>query len=116
MLTCWKKPECYCLSMEEHSDILGLVLFFPFFSRKLFLYASHDSTLIPLLLALGTFDHKWPPYAADVTLELYQHRRSKEWFVRMSYRGEVRSRGKARLQILGFWFHHAAKKGFGSAQ
>ncbi|KAI1242409.1 Lysophosphatidic acid phosphatase type 6, partial [Lamprotornis superbus] len=30
----------------------------------------------------------WPPYAADVTLELYQHRRSKEWFVRMSYRGE----------------------------
>ncbi|NXQ55296.1 PPA6 phosphatase, partial [Anthoscopus minutus] len=57
-------------------------------ARKLFLYASHDSTLIPLLLALGTFDHKWPPYAADVTLELYQHRHSKEWFVRVSYRGE----------------------------
>ncbi|NXP24162.1 PPA6 phosphatase, partial [Scytalopus superciliaris] len=57
-------------------------------ARKLILYASHDSTLIPLLLALGTFDHKWPPYAADVTLELYQHRQSKEWFVRMSYRGE----------------------------
>ncbi|XP_027744133.1 lysophosphatidic acid phosphatase type 6 isoform X1 [Empidonax traillii] len=57
-------------------------------ARKLILYASHDSTLIPLLLALGTFDHKWPPYAADVTLELYQHRQSKEWFVRVSYRGE----------------------------
>ncbi|XP_063275433.1 lysophosphatidic acid phosphatase type 6 isoform X2 [Prinia subflava] len=57
-------------------------------ARKLFLYATHDSTLIPLLLALGTFNHKWPPYAADVTLELYQHRRSREWFVRMSYRGE----------------------------
>uniref|UniRef100_A0A803VBU9 Lysophosphatidic acid phosphatase type 6 n=1 Tax=Ficedula albicollis TaxID=59894 RepID=A0A803VBU9_FICAL len=57
-------------------------------ARKLYLYASHDSTLIPLLLALGTFDRKWPPYAADVTLELYQHRRSKEWFVRVSYRGE----------------------------
>ncbi|NWT93425.1 PPA6 phosphatase, partial [Urocynchramus pylzowi] len=57
-------------------------------ARKLYLYASHDSTLIPLLLALGTFDHKWPPYAADVTLELYQHRRSKEWFVRVAYRGE----------------------------
>ncbi|XP_030805578.1 lysophosphatidic acid phosphatase type 6 isoform X1 [Camarhynchus parvulus] len=57
-------------------------------ARKLFLYASHDSTLIPLLLALGTFDNKWPPYAADVTLELYQHRRSKEWFVRMTYQGE----------------------------
>ncbi|NXA71679.1 PPA6 phosphatase, partial [Thryothorus ludovicianus] len=57
-------------------------------ARKLFLYASHDSTLIPVLLALGTFDHKWPPYAADVTLELYQHRHSKEWFVRVLYRGE----------------------------
>ncbi|KFP80010.1 Lysophosphatidic acid phosphatase type 6, partial [Acanthisitta chloris] len=57
-------------------------------ARKLILYASHDSTLIPLLVALGTFDNKWPPYAADVTLELYQHRQSKEWFVRMSYRGE----------------------------
>ncbi|NXU63247.1 PPA6 phosphatase, partial [Horornis vulcanius] len=57
-------------------------------ARKLFLYAAHDSTLVPLLVALGTFDHKWPPYAADVTLELYQHRRSKEWFVRVSYRGE----------------------------
>ncbi|KAM6310027.1 lysophosphatidic acid phosphatase type 6 [Aegotheles albertisi] len=57
-------------------------------ARKLILYASHDTTLLPLLVALGTFDHKWPPYAADVTLELYQHRQSREWFVRMSYRGE----------------------------
>ncbi|NXN81465.1 PPA6 phosphatase, partial [Bombycilla garrulus] len=57
-------------------------------ARKLFLYASHDSTLIPLLLALGTFDQKWPPYAADVILELYQHQGSKEWFVRVCYRGE----------------------------
>ncbi|KAK2540999.1 Acp6, partial [Columba guinea] len=57
-------------------------------ARKLILYASHDTTLIPLLVAMGTFDHKWPPYAADVTLELYQHRPSKEWFVRMTYHGE----------------------------
>uniref|UniRef100_A0A8B9F9D5 Lysophosphatidic acid phosphatase type 6 n=1 Tax=Amazona collaria TaxID=241587 RepID=A0A8B9F9D5_9PSIT len=59
-------------------------------ARKLILYASHDSTLIPLMVALGTFDRKWPPYAADVTLELYQHQQSKEWFVRMSYHGEER--------------------------
>ncbi|XP_068000804.1 lysophosphatidic acid phosphatase type 6 isoform X1 [Melanerpes formicivorus] len=57
-------------------------------ARKLILYASHDTTLIPLLVALGTFDHKWPRYAADVTLELYQHQRSKEWFVRTLYLGE----------------------------
>ncbi|NXS63397.1 PPA6 phosphatase, partial [Brachypteracias leptosomus] len=57
-------------------------------ARKLILYACHDTTLIPLLVALGTFDRKWPPYAADVTLELYQHGQSKEWFVRMCYNGE----------------------------
>ncbi|KAM9320394.1 lysophosphatidic acid phosphatase type 6 [Gastrophryne carolinensis] len=56
--------------------------------RKLFLYASHDVTLIPLLIALGIFDHKWPPYASDLTLELYQHRQSKGWFARLNYNGE----------------------------
>lgn len=80
--------------------------FFPpfFFIRKLILYASHDVTLIPLLVALGTFDHKWPPYAADVTLELYQHRQSKEWFVRVSYHGEVRSHRKPIVHVLSFCF------------
>ncbi|XP_050815846.1 lysophosphatidic acid phosphatase type 6 [Gopherus flavomarginatus] len=57
-------------------------------ARKLILYAAHDVTLIPLLMALGIFDHKWPPYAADVTVELYQHQQSKEWFVHLSYHGE----------------------------
>ncbi|XP_040278955.1 lysophosphatidic acid phosphatase type 6 [Bufo bufo] len=56
--------------------------------RKLFLYATHDVTLIPLLMAFGVFDQKWPPYAADITLELYQHRPSKEWFTRLSYNGK----------------------------
>uniref|UniRef100_A0A8C8A9U4 Acid phosphatase 6, lysophosphatidic n=1 Tax=Otus sunia TaxID=257818 RepID=A0A8C8A9U4_9STRI len=74
------------LFLLEHGSRFG---FFPsLFIRKLILYASHDITLVPLLVALGTFDHKWPPYAADVTLELYQHRQSREWFVRMSYHGE----------------------------
>ncbi|KAM8976965.1 lysophosphatidic acid phosphatase type 6 [Pelodytes ibericus] len=56
--------------------------------RKLYLYATHDVTLIPLLIALGIFDKKWPPYAADLTLELYQHQTSKEWFARLNYNGE----------------------------
>ncbi|XP_016057826.1 PREDICTED: lysophosphatidic acid phosphatase type 6 [Miniopterus natalensis] len=57
-------------------------------NRKLYLYATHDVTLLPLLLALGIFDHKWPPFAADVTLELYQHQESSEWFVQLYYHGE----------------------------
>ncbi|XP_063161574.1 lysophosphatidic acid phosphatase type 6 isoform X2 [Candoia aspera] len=55
-------------------------------TRKLILYAVHDVTLFPLLMAMGVFNSKWPPYAADVTLELYQH--SKDWFIRLIYNGE----------------------------
>ncbi|XP_060090429.1 lysophosphatidic acid phosphatase type 6 [Heteronotia binoei] len=55
-------------------------------ARKLILYAVHDVTLLPLLMALGSFNYKWPPYASDVTLELYQH--TKGWLIRLSYNGE----------------------------
>ncbi|XP_028992289.1 lysophosphatidic acid phosphatase type 6 [Betta splendens] len=56
--------------------------------RKLFLYSVHDTTLIPCLMALGIFDMRWPPYAADITLELYQHRQTNEAFVKVSYVGQ----------------------------
>ncbi|XP_014635434.1 PREDICTED: lysophosphatidic acid phosphatase type 6 isoform X2 [Ceratotherium simum simum] len=57
-------------------------------TRKLYLYAAHDVTLMPLLMVLGIFDHKWPPFAVDLTIELYQHRESKEWFVQLYYHGK----------------------------
>ncbi|KAM6986909.1 lysophosphatidic acid phosphatase type 6 [Aplochiton taeniatus] len=57
-------------------------------NRKLFLYSAHDTTLMPFLMALGVFDMKWPPYAADVTLELLQHRQTEEAFVKVSYVGQ----------------------------
>lgn len=58
-------------------------------NRKLFLYSAHDTTLMPCLMALGIFDMRWPPYAADLTLELYQHRQTNEAFVKVSYVGQV---------------------------
>lgn len=58
-------------------------------NRKLYLYSAHDTTLIPCLLALGIFDMEWPPYAADITLELHQHRQTKEAFIKVSYLGQV---------------------------
>ncbi|XP_048874507.1 lysophosphatidic acid phosphatase type 6 [Brienomyrus brachyistius] len=57
-------------------------------SRKLFLYSVHDTTLMPCLMALGIFDAKWPPYAADLVLELYQHCETQEAFVKVSYLGQ----------------------------
>lgn len=40
-------------------------------------------------MAFGVFDMRWPPYAADITLELHQHRQTKEAFVKVSYIGQV---------------------------
>ncbi|CAH1251439.1 ACP6 [Branchiostoma lanceolatum] len=53
-------------------------------SHKLHLYSGHDTTLIPLLKALGVFDDRWPPYAAHVTVELYQDAK-KNNFVKVLY-------------------------------
>lgn len=36
------------------------------------LYAVHDTTLVPLLLALDVFDNKWPDFCAALAFELYQ--------------------------------------------
>lgn len=57
------------------------------------MYSAHDTTLMPCLMALGIFDMRWPPYAADITLELHQHQQTKEAFVKVSYIGQVRSDG-----------------------
>ncbi|KAK6485623.1 lysophosphatidic acid phosphatase type 6 [Huso huso] len=57
-------------------------------SRKLYLYSVHDTTLMPCLMALGIFDMKWPPYAADIALELYEHLSTKEVYIKVSYIGQ----------------------------
>ena len=47
-------------------------LCFFYSEHKMFLYSSHDTSIMALLLALGVFDNKWPDYAADLRIELYQ--------------------------------------------
>lgn len=37
---------------------------------KMAVFSGHDSTLFPLLTALGAFDGSWPPYASRVQIEL----------------------------------------------
>ena len=57
-------------------------------THKLGIYGAHDSTLVPLLVALGGFDYKWPPFLADVTFELYSNeeaKHSKDYFVKVLY-------------------------------
>lgn len=35
------------------------------------LYSVHDSTIMPMLMALGVWDGQWPPFASTLAIELY---------------------------------------------
>jgi hypothetical protein len=41
-------------------------------ASKMFLYSGHDSSLMPLLAALGKHVVDWPPYLSNLALELWQ--------------------------------------------
>lgn len=58
-------------------------------ARKLYLYSSHDSMVVPLLLSLGNYQWQWPPYAASITFELWRHRRSGDHYVKLTYNDQV---------------------------
>jgi hypothetical protein len=48
-------------------------------------YSAHDSTVLPMLVALEVFDGVWPPYASHVVLELRQSNDDGSFFVRAFY-------------------------------
>lgn len=75
MLSCGKAINMFLEHLKMDSDE-G--------SYRLYLYSCHDSTLTALLGAFGIFDFKWPPFAADLRIELYEDRESKK-FVKVSY-------------------------------
>lgn len=51
---------------------------------RMFLYSGHDSSLMPLLAALGKHVEDWPPYLSNLTLELWQQP-SGQHFVKVLY-------------------------------
>ena len=55
---------------------------------KMYLYSGHDTTLLPLLHVFDIFDGDWPPFAANITLELYENKEKNEHFVQTLYEGE----------------------------
>lgn len=54
---------------------------------KLYLYSGHDSTIMPLLAALGQEVDHWPPYLANLVFELWQ-RPTGEHYVQVLYNKE----------------------------
>ncbi|BFZ14079.1 hypothetical protein BsWGS_17118 [Bradybaena similaris] len=58
-------------------------------SPKLCLFSTHDSTMTGLLEAFGLWDDEWPPFGANIRIELYRDMNSPEYYVRVLYCGEV---------------------------
>ena len=55
------------------------------------LFSGHDTTLMPLLRALGLEESFWTPYGANITLELYEDMTKKDetnHLVRVLYQHE----------------------------
>jgi len=65
--------------------------------EQVVVYAGHDSSIVPVLAALGLWEDVWPPYAANVVLELAEKGggreggREGEHFVRVLYNDEERT-------------------------
>ncbi|XP_025084163.1 lysophosphatidic acid phosphatase type 6-like isoform X4 [Pomacea canaliculata] len=51
---------------------------------KMYLWSTHDTTMVALLEALGIFNWRWPPFVADLRLELYKSGDDRHW-VRVLY-------------------------------
>lgn len=55
-------------------------------------YSVHDTTLNALLNAFEMIDEdsqQWPPFAADVIIELWKEESQPEYFVKFFYCGKV---------------------------
>ncbi|XP_067659898.1 lysophosphatidic acid phosphatase type 6-like [Haliotis asinina] len=56
--------------------------------QRVCLYSVHDSLILPLTVILGSYDGRWPPFAADIRLELYADKQGEHW-VRARYCGKA---------------------------
>ncbi|ORY98625.1 histidine phosphatase superfamily [Syncephalastrum racemosum] len=64
--------------------------------HKLAIYSGHDTTVAPLLIILGGFNNRWPPFCSAILFELYKGK-SKSWnplkktehYVRVRYNEKV---------------------------
>lgn len=59
---------------------------------SLYLVSAHDTTLVPLLVALGVYDGNWPPYASYISFELWEDSSADEtpnYLVRVLFNGEA---------------------------
>ncbi|CAO3662946.1 unnamed protein product [Umbelopsis ramanniana] len=49
---------------------------------KMAIYSGHDTTVAPLLIIMGVFDKRWPPFSSSILFELFKEKKpeSSSWF------------------------------------
>ena len=57
---------------------------------KMAVFSGHDSTVAPLLGAFQIGNDRWPPFAANVTVEVLEDKSLNQHFVRTRYNGETK--------------------------
>jgi hypothetical protein len=57
--------------------------------KNMLIYSGHDSTLVPLLCALGVYNDQWPPYASYLVLEFIVDNTTGEEYVRALYNDQI---------------------------
>ena len=90
-------------------EVLGDLTNAALSNKAVFLYSGHDSTLVPLLCALGCHDDVWPPYASSLALEIATSSSSGEKLVRAVYNDqEVEMKSVDASGGKGRWCRYAA--------
>ena len=57
-------------------------------AARLRLLSGHDTTIVPILAALGCYDGRWPPYASYVAVELWANSADGALQVRVVFNGQ----------------------------
>ncbi|XP_025084161.1 lysophosphatidic acid phosphatase type 6-like isoform X2 [Pomacea canaliculata] len=82
-----QRPALTCLvigrALNRVVDAMGSLIYGEK-AVKMYLWSTHDTTMVALLEALGIFNWRWPPFVADLRLELYKSGDDRHW-VRVLY-------------------------------
>ncbi|XP_022308912.2 lysophosphatidic acid phosphatase type 6-like [Crassostrea virginica] len=70
---------------------------------RLYLYSAHDSSLMALLLAFKLDSRKWPPFASNLVIELYECNVTKKYYVIVRYNGQAVIIPKLVEKYVHFW-------------
>jgi len=74
--------------MKEISDKMVRKTENPESREKVSVFSAHDTTIYPMLVAVGVHTKEWPKFGANIVFEMLRDARTEERFVAMLYNGK----------------------------